>query len=238
MRKSSFYLGIVFVVCSVLSVNDARADSHTYYNPNWASGYATAHYNTPYGSGNGQNPFHDYSSLSDGGNCTNFVSQAIIAGMDNTQTMSTIYTDRVNFDIDANGGVYRWYYRSDADRGPAFTSANKLHEYAVYNVPANKGLHFQYITSDTLTSFMNYQIVQYGDIIFADWDHNGTVDHSMIVTRFDWFQPGYNKIRVTYQGRPGVVGVTDIGLGDVNELYKYQAIFSVYRPVDYNPLGL
>ncbi len=85
---------------------------------------------------------------------------------------------------------------------------------------------------------MDYKAVEIGDVIFADWDHDGTIDHSMLVTATKWWLSGYNEIRLTYQGRPGVVGVTDVGLGDINEEYNYEAVFSVYRPVDYDPDGL
>lgn len=79
---------------------------------------------------------------------------------------------------------------------------------------------------------MIYTLIQ-----FADWDHNGTIDHTMLVTDIQWWRFSYNEIRLTYQGRPGVVGVTGIGLGDINEDYNFQALFYVYRPTDYNPNG-
>ena len=75
-------------------------------------------------------------------------------------------------------------------------------------------------------------------IRLADWDHDGTIDHSMLVTNIQTLLPGYNEIRLTYQGAPGVVGRTNIGLGDINEDNNYEALFYVYRPVDYNPQGL
>lgn len=237
MRKSSFWLSMTFFLGVCLFMESAAsADSHTYYDASWAVSYATTNYNTSYGSGGGQNPFGDYSG-DYGGNCTNFVSQAIMAGMVDSNSLSTVFGSRYDFDIDAGAGYYQWYWRSDSDRGPAFTGANKLYEYAVYNAPSYRGLHFEYVTHDTLEEFMDYQSVEVGDVVFADWDHNGMIDHSMIVTGYQWWQPGYNEIRLTYQGAPGVVGRTNIGLGDLNEQYDYQAVFYVYRPVDYNPSG-
>lgn len=237
MSIRSFYLSAMFVTCSALSANTANADSHTYYNPNWASGYATTNYNTAYGSGSGQNPFHDYGGDDEGGNCTNFASQVIMSGMVGSTSMSTVFGSRYDFDIDAGSSGYKWYWRSDGDRGPAFTGAAQLYQYAVNNGPSYMGLHFQYVTHDTTEDFMDYDLVQYGDIIFADWEHDGVIDHSMVVTDIQWWQLGYNEIRLTYQGAPGVVGKTNIGLGSLNEQFDYQAVFYVYRPVDYNPSG-
>jgi hypothetical protein len=43
---------------------------------------------------------------------------------------------------------------------------------------------------------------------------------------------------VTFQGTgTSVVGVSDAKLGDINEDRNYQAVFYVYRPVNYNPSG-
>lgn len=223
---------IVIFLCS-----EAFADSYRAYDPDWAVDYALTNYNTAYGTGSGQNPFHDYSGLS-GGNCTNFASQVIMAGLVQSDNMSTVYGQRANYDIDIGSGYYEWYYISDSSRGPAFTGANKLFEYADYNLPTYRGLHFDYVTNDTLTEFMDYGLVELGDIIFADWDHDGIIEHSMVVTGIDWWRPGYNEIRLTYQGADGVVGKTNIGLGDINVANNYEALFYVYRPVDYNPNGL
>jgi hypothetical protein len=94
---------------------------------------------------------------------------------------------------------------------------------------------------------MDYGAVEVGDIIFADWDHDGTINHTMIVTDYchtweycyysnedPYPYRGYNRIRLTYQS----YNRTNIGLGDLNEDYNYQALFYVYRPIDYNPSGL
>ena len=235
MKK--YVLISVLIIFSLLLISVAHADSYTSYSSSYAVNYATNNYDRPYGSSSGQNPFGDYSNLY-GGNCTNFVSQAIIGGMINSNSAITVYGRRGDFDIDADGGYYQWYYINDSNRGPAFTGADKLYEYAINNYPNYKGLHFEYVTHDTLTEFMDYKAVEIGDVIFADWNHDGTIDHSMLVTATKWWLSGYNEIRLTYQGRAGVIGVTDIGLGDINEEYNYQAVFHVYRPVDYNPAGL
>lgn len=231
------FICVLSVFCAIFMAMSAWADSYRTYDPAWAVDYASTNYNTSYGSGSSQNPFSDYSGAS-GGNCTNFVSQAIMAGFVDTDSMSTTYAQRSNYDIDkGSGSYYQWYFISNTDRGPAFTGANKLYEYAVHNWPTYRGLHFEYVTHDTTTAFMDYTLVEEGDIIFADWEHDGVIDHSMIVTDYQWWQFGHNEIRLTYQGTPGVVGKTNIGLGDINEDYDYEAVFYVYRPVDYSPTG-
>ena len=61
-----------------------------------------------------RNPlFNDYTSI--GGNCTNFVSQSILAG---SCTMD--YSE-----------PFGWFYISDAERAPAWTSVEFLHDFLV-----------------------------------------------------------------------------------------------------------
>ncbi|MEK7183152.1 MAG: amidase domain-containing protein [Patescibacteria group bacterium] len=230
---------INFAICGVMWAVPARADTYKVYDPADAIDYALTNYSAVYGSGGGQNPFYNYAGLL-GGNCTNFVSQAIMAGLVQSDSMSTVYGQRTNYDIDITSTYYQWYFISDSSRGPAFTGANKLYEYADYNQPSYRGLHFELVTYDTLTEFMDYQLVEVGDVVFADWGTaDGVIDHSMLVTDIQTWRLGYNEIRLTYQGAPGgVVGVTNIGLGDINEDENYEALFYVYRPVDYNPSGL
>lgn len=237
MKRISALVLITFLLAS----GSTFADTYKVYDANDAAAYATHNYNRTYGSSSSHNPFHNYDHIA-GGNCTNFVSQALIAGFVGSRDTSAVFPQRFNYDIDRNGnGPYRWYFRYDSDRGPAFTGAHKLYEYARQNLPHYKGLHFDPITHDTLDTFMNPKLVKKGDVIFADFDHDGWIDHSMIVTRISrWGYSWYNEIRLTYQGLGDEdrVGVTDVGLGDINEKYNYEALFYVYRPVDYNPNGL
>ncbi len=222
-----------------LSMISAFADTYKVYDPVDAIDYALTNYNMAYGSGGGQNPFYNYDALF-GGNCTNFASQVLMAGLVQSDSPSYVYGQRTNYDIDIGGGYYEWYFISDSSRGPAFTGANKLYEYAGYNQPSYRGLHFEYVTHDTLTEFMDYELVEKGDLIFVDWPPvDGAIDHTMIVTDIQTWRLGYNEIRLTYQGTgTSVLGKTNIGLGDINEDNDYEALFYVYRPVDYNPNGL
>jgi len=230
--------GRAILICGLLFLTTtslALADSYRSYNAASAVSYALNNYNRAYGFSGFQNPFTDYSWVTDGGNCTNFASQVILGGLLQTSSAKTALDSRFDFDIDRTGtSYYKWYFISDIDRGTAWTSAHKLYEYAKYNKSTYKGLHFTFVTNDTLQTFMDYTKVKVGDIVFADWNHDGRMDHTLIVTGYDWWRWGYNEIRVTYQS----YNKTDIGLGDINEQKNYQALFYVYRPVNYNPSGL
>ena len=220
-----------------------KVDTPQTYNPDWAVKYALENYNRVYGAGPNDTPFPSYppreitlpdgSKVWVGGNCTNFVSRAIIAGLVKDSNAGKVFGRIGDFDIDATGGLYQWYMLPDGRHGPAFTGADKLYEYAVYNTARNKGLHFSYVTHDTLTTFMDYTKVQKGDIIFMDIRADGSVDHAMIVTDTDWFRLGYNEIQVTYQ----TPELANQRLGKINEKYGHRAVFYVYRPTDYNPDG-
>jgi hypothetical protein len=115
-----------------------------------------------------------------------------------------------------------------------------LYEYAKYNKPTYKSLHFQLVTYDTPTKFMDYKLVQPGDIIFMDVENNGHFDHTMIVVAYNStsvFKRGYDRVRVAYQNAIGLPSVGDRGLGEINEAYKFKAVFHVYRPIDYSYEG-
>lgn len=211
----------------------SAVDAYQSYSGTWAAQYATNNYSRAYGSSAGQNPFTDYNWVPNGGNCTNFVSQAIIGGLAKKSSASEVFARRYDFDSDA-GSQYSWYFHSDADRSPSFTGAHKLFEYAKSNKSTYKGLHFSFVTKDTLQVALDYNAVKVGDVVFADWQHDGTIDHSMLVTAYDTSKSGYNRIRLTYQ----TANTTNKGLGDLNAQYAGQALFTIYRPVDYNPNGL
>lgn len=242
MKQFIIFIKITLFCLPIYSL----ADEYKTYDGSWAAKYAIANYNQSYNT----NPFDDYENVEVGGNCTNFVSQSIIAGLIKSSSMQNVYNNRKNFDIDhtcyskfvdgkQDGCPLAWYYHdktSQKSRGPAWTSAHKLYEYAKHNKSTYEGLHFEPITHDTLDKFMEYDKIKIGDVIFADWEHDNIIDHSMIVTNIQSWRLGYNEIRVTYQSQ----NKTDRGLGDINESYKdnngrFQALFYVYRPINYDP---
>lgn len=213
-------------------------------NPAMVARYAKENWNRKYGSAAGQNPFCSYASLNPGGDCTNFASQAVMAGLVGSSDPATVLSKRRSFQADRYSNGTRWYYESCGDKAPAWSGAHALYQYAAGNKASYKGLHFTLVTYDTPTKFMDYTKVQAGDIIFADWEHDGRIDHSMVVVSYDsrsWpftSNSGYNRIRVAYQNQDPYPATGDAGLGDINISHKYQAVFYVYRPTDYNPTGL
>ena len=229
-NRTSVATFVLFVAaCCLPQISRAQVK---YYNASYAKTYALNNYNVPYGTGSGQNPFGGFLN-----NCANFVSQSLVAGFTGKTTPSGVFAQRYNFTADRSSPL-SWYYVNSADRGPAWTGAKKLYEYAKSNKATYKGLHFKYVTNDSPSRRMNYDAVREGDVIFADWESDGTIDHVMIVTKFysSLFSlyRGYNRIRVTYQSE----NKTNRGLEDINKQYNYKVSFFVYRPTDYNPRGL
>lgn len=116
------------------------------YAKNWASG---------------RNPlFTDYTGL--GGNCTNFVSQALLAG-------SCVMDRRTPFG---------WYYESDANRSPSWTGVDFLYNY----LTGNGG----YSPNDERSGPYGREVrpltVQLGDIV--QLYKNGEFYHTLIITGF------------------------------------------------------
>jgi hypothetical protein len=230
LNRTSIAAFVLFVaVCCLPQISRAQVK---YYNASYAKTYAVNNYKVPYGTGSGQNPFGSFTN-----NCANFVSQSIMAGLTGKTTPSDVFAQRYNFTADRYSSL-SWFYISSSTRGPAWTGAKELYKYAINNKSTYKGLHFSYVTNDSPYYRMKYDLVREGDVIFADWESDGTIDHVMIVTKFYSSllssYRGYDRIRVTYQS----YNVTDRGLEDINKQYNYKVSFFVYRPKDYNPSGL
>jgi hypothetical protein len=223
---------LTLILAGFCLATDVKAQPKWTYNANFAATYAVNNHNVAYGSGQGQNPFGDFTN-----NCANFVSQSIVAGLTGKTTPSDVFAQRYNFTADRDYSL-SWYYISAYDRRPAWTGAKNLYQYAKSNKSTHKGLHFTYVTNDSPNYRMNYDLIIAGDVIFADWESDGTVDHVMIVTKvyssLSSSYIGYDRIRVTSQSN----NVTDRGLEDISKQYNYKVSFYVYRPTDYNQNGL
>jgi hypothetical protein len=225
---------LMTVLLLAAAVAPCQAGNST-YDSTAAVTYATSNYNALYGTGTGQNPFKYYGDE----NCTNFASQCLLAGLSGKTTPKDVLAQARSRYFLADkyaAGTQKWYYYSDSDRGPAWNGVKELYTYAKSNKPTWTGLHFTYVTNDTATTAMDVKSVRKGDIVFADWDADGQMNHAMIVTAINTNYSGYNQIRLTYQGVPNIPdpkGRTNMGLGDINKQYNYKALFYVYRPVDY-----
>ena len=128
-------------------------------------------------------------------------------------------------------------------QGSNWKEAHSLYLYAKYTDQYDSGSYyyengpkFEFVTKDSSTSYLDPDDVQEGDIIFADIYNpvnnqyiDKIMDHVFIVTGKEWWQPGYNEIRVTSNSSY----YTDKGLGEINEVYGQNIIFYVYRPVAY-----
>ena len=243
--KKMVLIGLVLVgLVSSVFAGDIK------YNQNYAASYAFKNYNQKT-----QVKFAKYLN-----NCTSFISQSMMAGFAKTTSMNTLYNKRKNFLAD-RFDTYSWFYLNKYDKGSTWSEAHSLYLYAKYtdknDIGPNyleNGPKFKFVTYDTLTSYMDYNSVQVGDIIFMDWhDANfdfdtminngiitnegkkhmkpdGHMDHTLIVTKINyWSERGYNKIRVASNSRD----YKDRGLGDINEDYDKKALFYVYRPTNY-----
>lgn len=234
------YKGIILAITWVLAANTFSADESncSSYNSSteqcaYQQGVAVQYALNNWNFTKNDSPFPYYNGAS--ANCTNFVSQAILAGLVGSTSRYTIWNVRQDYSADSGSGSHlEWFFNSSGDRGPAWTGAEKMYEYAVNNNASYKGLHFNYITHDTPTSFMEYRKVKEGDVIFVDWTGDGTIDHTMIVTQYTSLSRGYNKIRVSYQTEERQNKL----LGKLNEEQNYQALFYVYRPTFYSDYGL
>ncbi len=161
-------------------------------------------------------PFH-YVYNDAGGDCTNFASQVLLAGLTGKTSSYSIYNLRNKFLADRNGylnstSTLAWYFKSNnniyargkgkyvIDRGPAWQGAHQLYYYASKNKNSYKGMHFRYIP------FYPSEIKK-GDLIFVNWDssrikQNGRYDHefdhTMIVTKINRNPRNYSDIFVSY----------------------------------------
>ena len=104
--------------------------------------------------------YYDFSNI--GGDCTNFVSQALHERGGISETAS-------------GGGIGEpgWYYISVYDRAAAWTDVNYLYDFLIYGHSWTGGPE----GVEELTESYMYE----GDIIQYDWGGDGDWDHSVIV---------------------------------------------------------
>lgn len=178
--------------------------------------------------------FSDYTE-GYGGNCTNFASQVLLAGLTGKTTSKEIWKAREKYTVDLEKGcVFCWYFIKDNNKSPAilgnaFIIADELYKYAKGNKDSDFGMHFNFITKDGPSTSLEVSKVKKGDIIFADWKGDGIIDHSMIVTGKTNAQ-NYYSILVSYQNAEGYDIWKDRTLGSMNEP---DIVWHVYRPTFY-----
>lgn len=223
--------------CSVA----ASAQTRFTYDGGYAATYARNNAWMAYGTAYNQNPFYNFPN-----NCANFVSQAIVAGMVKKTNPWDVYYRRFDFAADLSSAVTypRWFYigSKSSERGPAWSGAKEMHQYAGWNKSTYKGLHFVFVASDTPSKrTLDPGSLKPGDILFCDWQNDGTIDHVMMIARIDtswWIFNKYDRIKVAGQSNNHADTALQWILDKNYQDNRTWASFRVYRPVDYNQAGL
>lgn len=117
-----------------------------------------------------RNPnYGDFSKL--GGDCTNFVSQIIKAG-------------GTPFDTT---GSYRWYYFNMNNRAPSWSGVWNLYDYLINN---------DYIGPQGKLANTNEILygMKTGDVVFIDFDKDGTLDHAVSITSYQTGNSSLTKV--------------------------------------------
>jgi hypothetical protein len=230
-----FILVVSFLGCSLPALAQQKRFT---YDGGYAATYARNNAWMTYGSGYNQNPF---SSFPD--NCANFVSQAIMAGLTKKTNPSDVFFSRYDFLADLSLPVTspRWFFLNSGtkptDRGPAWSGSKEMHQYA----NSNKSLHFAFIASDTPSKrTLEPNDLRPGDVVFCDWQNDGTIDHVMMIGRIDkslfvWNK--YNRILVAGQSNNHADTTLQWILDKNYQDNRTWASFRVYRPTDYNQAG-
>lgn len=190
----------------------AKATLYSTYNATNAVTYAKYYANK-------RNPnFADFKNV--GGNCTNFASQAIQAG--GYQDDYNFYSEIIGVDEQYNYGQTNDgpYTNFNSNKSfyvnPAFNHVtyNKAYiwnltntsNYYFYNAQKSNGQYYKYYGNNFPSLWNNmFDNTIPGDIVWADWENDGTWDHSMIITGkyFDWGALKYLPI-LSYNDRDEV----------------------------------
>jgi len=207
---------------------DNYSNKKCYYDKNDAVSYATK--NLSISKWNNYFPSYNYY----GGDCTNFVNQALMAGFIGSSSPSIVYNNAKYYDIDYRTyAPFKWYFKSKTSLSHSWKGAGEFFEYINNNDNHNyNGLHLDFLTKDSPTTTLDFRKIQIGDVIFADWNGDGDIDHTMIVTYKS--SNSYSGTYVTYQNDDSHTPKLNISLSQINKL---NTVFYVYRPNFYNEGG-
>lgn len=167
--------------------------------------------------------FKDWTNY--GGNCTNFANQAIRAGLVKTTNPGSIYQNNSYYNDDIN-----WYY-SHSYQSSSWKGAQEFYNYVDSHTGGVDGMNFTFQTSDSPRSSLDFSKVSIGDIIFVDWENDGNIDHTMIVTSGS--TNGYSTTYVSYHSSANTTPKKNKSLQSLNTQFNYNNIFYVYRPTSY-----
>lgn len=177
--------------------------------------------------------FVDYTSY--GGNCTNFVSQALLGGLVGSRYPSKVYPNAQYFATDylnSSQRIWAYGYTKWGYVGAAWRDANSFYAYAKNSQPTNRGIHFTFISKDSSNTPLAFSAIRVGDVVFADWTSDGNIDHTMIVTGKT--ANSYAGTLVTYQNSVGYSPQKNRPLSAFNST---KITFHVYRPTYYTDIG-
>lgn len=164
-RRLLLAFSAVFVICLAITASDAFA-----YNGAAAAAYADTYWHN-------YNPAWP-SFANSGGDCTNFVSQALYAGGIAMRPSPTYSGDAAWYMVSKTH--HRWSY--------ALSWINVQHQstFALQHLPGVTRVASYYGLAPGQTAADN---AGEGDIVLYDWNNDGTYDHEAIITASDGAKP-------------------------------------------------
>lgn len=238
----SIFISSFFISNSVLALDRSSCKNYNsstdrcYYNRALAAKWARDNYDK---TGDSEWYTPDNTWVRFPNNCTNFVSQAILAGFvgQANATRKNLWEHRYDYAVDDNStAIYKWFYKSINNRGEAWSDASDLQMYAKSNIQGYKGIQFQHIESGSPNS-LSLQNVRGGDVIFLmnKGDTNNDADHALIVSgiNFDFYHTNDPKKYLTVAGNTGDYG-DKLWSMIPHSIYKR---YEIYRPVYYTTTG-
>jgi hypothetical protein len=189
MRRKPL-LALLVLVLAVLGLVLASAASA--YNGAAAAAYADTYWQT-------YNPAWP-SFASSGGDCTNFVSQALYAGGISMRTSTAYSGDAAWYMVQKRK---RWSYSA------SWVNAQDQSVFALQFLPGVTQVASYYGLAPGATAADN---AQQGDVVLYDWNNDGVYDHEAIVTASDGANPN---------------GTTDWDLVDAHTNDRYHAYWTL-----------
>ncbi len=165
------------------------------FNAQWAADYANKYWEEGY---IGIGKFHCYCSVRDAGDCANFISQCILAGLAKTSNGKEVFASRLKFQD--RSGKYVWWFNGGFDNNndgemdlfqditASFETAWYQYQYLknqsmsssdLNDVPELIGMITEEIQRGGLPDVNRLQV---GDIAFLRNEKTGETIHTMIVT--------------------------------------------------------
>jgi hypothetical protein len=167
--------------------------------------------------------YYNFTGL--GGDCTNFVSQAMYEGG------SAVQTGKCDINNYCDGG---WYYiknLSPIERSPSWAGVVELYDFLVTHKNLwTKGPFAEEVYPDIANN--NFQPLYFGDIIQYDWEPNGEYNHSVIIDGFTGGVPQIASHSDAYRDVPYTYNIYDYP----NQTIRFIHILGVKIPNIFIPM--